>query len=239
MAGWYKQHTSELARLEVYARCGRVDALLAWLRVTRWMVDNEAEAVPESMHADMAIVAELDLGGTFSVRCAELVKRRKATEEWRQRKRTLPGEISQDITEGHESSQDITEGHETSRDAKREREKERERIEDRKENAAHRGEASVSKKETREQLVARFDAWTPSDDTQEIARKAHFDIEAARPTIRDWLLSTQKPWKGSFDAGVRNWIRRNAPAPSAPRPIVKGWDDGDTWLGIPKGKAHP
>jgi hypothetical protein len=227
MAGWYKQHTSELASLEAFARCGRADVLAAWLRVTRWTVDHESDELPEEMAAERVTLQDAGLLMTFADRCNGLTKHREATARWRERKATT--------TTPSVTSRDITEHHVTSRDNQDKTRQDKSSIEDRKENAAGSGDAGRSKRETRQQLVARFDAWTPSDETKAITKALGFSIEAERVLIRDWLLSTQKPWKGNFDAGVRNWARRNAPKQAAPRPVVKGWDDGDTWLGIPKG----
>lgn len=215
MAGWYKQHTSELASLEAFARCGRGDVIAAWLRVTRWTVDHESDELPEEMAAERVTLQDAGLLMTFADRCNGLTKHREATARWRERKAspTAPKVISRDITEHHV----------TSRDNQDKTRQDKTSIEDRKENAAGGGDAKGTKRETREQLVARFDAWTPSDETAAKLQELGCDLESERPIIRDWLLSTQKPWKGDFDAGVRNWARRNAPkaAPKAEEHIPR------------------
>jgi len=216
MAGWYKQHTSELASLEAFAQCGRIDLVLAWLRVTRWTVDHESDQLPEALAEEASKLEAAGLRSSFAERCKKLIDQREAMAARRELKRAQVK--SSELTSAHVSScdhQDKTRQDKTKQDEKD--------IEDRKENAAGRGDASASKRETREQLVARFDAWTPSDETAAKLQELGCDLESERPIIRDWLLSTQKPWKGDFDAGVRNWARRNAPkaAPKAEEHIPR------------------
>ena len=108
MAGWYKQHTSELASLEAFARCGRADVLAAWLRVTRWTVDHESDELPEEMAAERVTLQDAGLLMTFADRCNGLTKHREATARWRERKATAttPSVTSRDITEHHVTSRD-------------------------------------------------------------------------------------------------------------------------------------
>lgn len=216
MAGWYKQHTSELASLEAFAQCGRTHLVIAWLRVTRWTVDHESDELPEALQADAVELEAAGLRTTFAARCKKLLDQREAMAAKRESKRAHVS--SSELTSDHVSSSDHQD--KTRQDKTKQDEKD---IEDRKENAAGGGDAKVTKRETREQLVARFDAWTPSDETAAKLQELGCDLESERPIIRDWLLSTQKPWKGDFDAGVRNWARRNAPkaAPKAEEHIPR------------------
>ena len=225
MAGWYKQHTSELASLEAFAQCGRIDLVLAWLRVTRWTVDNESDSLPEPLADDAAKLEAAGLRSSFGLRCKKLLDQREAMAARRELKKT------------HVSSSELTSDHVSSCDHQDKTRQDKTSIEDRKENAASRGGVSVSKKETREQLVARFDAWTPKAATLEVAAEFGYDIEANRPRMRDWLLTTSKPWK-DFDAGVRNWIRPKEVKPQQAPALAKVIGNG-VWLGIPKGKALP
>lgn len=104
MAGWYKQHTSELASLEAFAQCGRIDLVLAWLRVTRWTVDQESDELPELLEADAAALRAAGLGVTFKTRCKKLLDQREAMAQKRESKRAHVS--SSELTSVHVSSSD-------------------------------------------------------------------------------------------------------------------------------------
>jgi len=104
MAGWYKQHTSELASLEAFAQCGRIDLVIAWLRITRWTVDHESDALPEAFIEDAAKLEAAGLRSTFSVRCKKLLDQREAMAAKRELKRTHVN--SSELTSTHVSSCD-------------------------------------------------------------------------------------------------------------------------------------
>lgn len=104
MAGWYKQHTSELASLEAFAQCGRAELVTAWLRVTRWTVDNESDDLPASLEADAAALEAVGLRTTFAARCKKLLDQREAMASKRELKRAQVN--SSELTSVHVSSSD-------------------------------------------------------------------------------------------------------------------------------------
>ena len=94
MAGWYKQHTSELAALEMLYKCGRQDLVLSWLRVTRWSVDNESDELPEEFEEDVRSLGLVGLSLAFESRCKTLLKHRSVVA------------ASRDVTRRHKTSRD-------------------------------------------------------------------------------------------------------------------------------------
>jgi hypothetical protein len=104
MAGWYKQHTSELASLEAFAQCGRIDLVTAWLRVTRWTVDHESDELPTSLVSDAAALDAAGLRMTFAARCKKLLDQRDAMAAKRESKRAHMS--SSELTSVHVSSSD-------------------------------------------------------------------------------------------------------------------------------------
>jgi hypothetical protein len=104
MAGWYKQHTSELASLEAFAQCGRIDLVTAWLRVTRWTVDHESDDLPPALMADAETLDTAGLRVTFAARCKKLLDQRDAMAAKRELKRAQVS--SSELTSVHVSSSD-------------------------------------------------------------------------------------------------------------------------------------
>ncbi|MEY4201355.1 MAG: hypothetical protein RLZZ265_3095 [Verrucomicrobiota bacterium] len=84
--------------------------------------------------------------------------------------------------------------------------------------------------------------WKPSATHREKAASLSLIVDSEAEQFR---LSAEAKGRvyASWDAAFHTWLNnaarwrdeRNAPKQAAPRPVVKGWDDGDTWLGIPKG----
>jgi len=208
MAGWYKQHTSELASLEAFAQCGRIDLVLAWLRVTRWTVDQESDELPELLEADAAALRAAGLGATFKTRCKKLLDQREAMAQKRESKRA------------HVSSSELTSVHVSSRD--------------------HQDKTRQDKtKETKKTTELPPD-WRP---TQEHAAKAAelgvtlaYQAEAFRLHAEANARRCAR-WNAAFTQWLLHADPQREPAHAKPRPVVKGWDDGDMMLGIPKGKA--
>ena len=123
MAGWYKQHTSELAALEMLYKCGRQDLVLSWLRVTRWSIDNESDELPEEFEEDVRSLGLVGLSLAFESRCKTLLKHRSVVA------------ASRDVTRPSVTSRDVTRRHKTSRDNqdKTRQEKEEEKREEKRE----------------------------------------------------------------------------------------------------------
>ena len=84
--------------------------------------------------------------------------------------------------------------------------------------------------------------WKPSATHREKAASLSLIVDSEAEQFR---LSAEAKGRvyASWDAAFHTWLNnaarwrdeRNTPKQAAPRPVVKGWDDGDTWLGIPKG----
>jgi hypothetical protein len=104
MAGWYKQHTSELASLEAFAQCGRVDLVIAWLRITRWTVDHESDDLPATFAEDASKLDAVGLRPTFAARCKKLLDQREAMAAKRELKKHHVN--SSELTSVHVSSSD-------------------------------------------------------------------------------------------------------------------------------------
>lgn len=201
MAGWYKQHTSELAALEMLHKCGRQDIILAWLRVTRWSVDHESDELPEEFNEDARTLEAVGMSVAFGSRCKTLLNHRA---------RMTTSRASTDASvRAHASTgahviacdhQDKT------RQEKREEEREREST---REIAA--APPAPSAKPKRAKLKATsFDDWKSKPEHGELAKERGVDLDEQVRTMGDWLKATGKTYK-DYDAFARNWLRRSKP----------------------------
>lgn len=204
MPGWFKQHTSELAALETLLRCGRQDAVLAWLRVTRYTVDKETDELPESMASDLEMLRSLDLAQPYGTRCAELIRHRERNQAYRNKR---------DITRHHESSSDDTRRHEASRDHldKTREDKSGEEIV-----IAPPAEPPAPAKPKRQpKATTGIDGWSPKDDHVAIAKQRGINLDTEVIKMRDWAASKGAK-KKDWDAFARNWLRNARIERSAP-----------------------
>lgn len=204
MPGWFKQHTSELASLETLLRCGRHDAVLAWLRITRYTVDNETDELPASMSADLDLLRSLDMAQEYTTRCAALLKHRERNQVYRSKR---------DITRRREISDDAQRHHESSRDHQ-----------DKTRQDERRGEIEITppasapapaKPKRQPKATTSIDGWSPKDDHLAIAKQRGVNLETEAAKMRDWAASngvTKKDW----DAFARYWLRNAKPDRLAP-----------------------
>lgn len=187
MAGWYKQHTSELATLETFARCGRADLIIAWCRLTRWTVDHESDEVPEDMVDARHALAEAGLLTTFAERCAGLMRHRDATAKWRSKtKQESESVISRDITRAHVTSRD-------NQDKTRQDETREDKISPRKRPA-----------------VRIPDAWTPTAAHRAAAESRGLAVEWQAERFRDHAQAHDRRC-ADWDAAFRNWLAKADP----------------------------
>ena len=214
MAGWYKQHTSELASLEAFARCGRIDLVTAWLRVTRWTVDHESDELPDSLRHEAETLEEAGLVVTFASRCKKLLDQRASMAEKREAKRVLVN--SCELTSIHIDSRELTSVQVNSCDHQDKT------IQDK----------TREKKRVPRKREPNFDEWVPKQDHIDIAKTAGVDMAQQRTAMGDWLKSTGKTYK-DYDAFARGWLRRARSAPTwktAVNPLSCGdTDDTKTW----------
>lgn len=212
MAGWYKQHTSELASLEAFAQCGRIDVVTSWLRVTRWTVDHESDDLPRELLDDAAKLESVGIRITFSSRCKKLLDQREAMAAKRELKRAQVN--SSELTSAHVSSCDHQD--KTIQDKTRQEREERVQGED-----APAAPAKAPRK--KREPSPSFDLWVPKDDHQAIAKERGLDLEAERQAMADWLKAEGKT-KKDYDAFARNWLRRATPKRASPASAMKSGD---------------
>lgn len=187
VAGWYKQHTSELASLEAFAKCGRIDLVTSWLRVTRWTVDHESDELPDSLRHEAETLEEAGLVVTFASRCKKLLDQRTSMAEKREAKRALVN--SCELTSIHIDSRELTSYHVNScdhqdktRQDKREEEGEGEHERD---VAPQPASPARSKKPSKGKLA--LDAWCEAVKTESGTRSAEQGktLEAIASKLQD------------------------------------------------------
>lgn len=223
MAGWYKQHTSELASLEAFAQCGRVDLVIAWLRITRWTVDHESDDLPTTFAEDASKLDAVGLRPTFAARCKKLLDQREAMAAKRELKKV------------HVNSSELTSVHVSSSDHQDKTRQDKTRLE--------------KKKRAPRVTKPSDDGWSPKQDHIDIAKERGLDLGAEVTAMLDWLKASGKTYK-DYDAFARNWLRRANPRPAqAKRPnlannLLQTNDhpanaDIDYWLGKGGNHGHP
>jgi hypothetical protein len=187
MAGWYKQHTSELASLEAFAQCGRVDLVIAWLRITRWTVDHESDDLPATFAEDASKLDAVGLRPTFAARCKKLLDQREAMAAKRELKKH------------HVNSSELTSVHVSSSDHQDKT------IQDK----------TILEKKKRAPRVPKpsEDGWAPKQDHIDIAKERGLDLNTEVTAMLDWLKASGKTYK-DYDAFARNWLRRANPRPA-------------------------
>lgn len=182
MAGWYKQHTSELASLEAFAKCGRSDLVTSWLRVTRWTVDHESDELPEAMRTDAAALEEAGLVVTFAARCKKLLDQRTSMAEKREAKRAPVN--SRELTSIHVNSRDHQD--KTKQDKTRQ---------DERENARER------------EIPA---DWKPTAEHAERATAKNLDLEREADSFRHHALSHARK-ATRWNAAFTTWLIKAKP----------------------------
>lgn len=211
MAGWYKQHTSELASLEAFAQCGRSDLVIAWLRVTRWTVDNESDALPQTLEADAASLEAVGLRTTFATRCKKLLDQREAMAAKRESKRA------------HVSSSELTSDHVSSSDHQ---------------DKTRQDETTKTKKTKKTGPHEIPEDWTPTEEHEAKAAELGLTLAYQAEMFRLHAQSTARlavRWNAAFTQWLGRSDPSREPAHVKARPVVKGWNDGDNMNGIPKG----
>lgn len=204
MPGWFKQHTSELASLETLLRCGRQDAVLAWLRITRYTVDNETDELPTNMLADLELLRSLDMAQEYTTRCAALLKHRERNQAYRNKR---------DITRRHETSNDAARHQDASRDHQDETREEKSRGEI---EITPPGESTAPAKPKRQpKATTGIDGWSPKEDHRTIAKQRGVNLDVEVTKMRDWAASNGAK-KKDWDAFARNWLRNAKPERLAP-----------------------
>ena len=209
MAGWYKQHTSELASLEAFAQCGRIDLVTAWLRVTRWTVDHESDDLPPALVADAETLDAACLRVTFAARCKKLLDQREAMATKRELKRA------------HVSSSELTSVHVSSSEHQ---DKTRQDNKDKRE-----------KKTPERELPA---SWTPTPEHAERAKAKSIDLAEQAEAFR-LHAETHARRAANWNAAFTMWLTKaRAGTQAAPiaKASPPGWNDGDMMMGIPKAK---
>lgn len=227
MAGWYKQHTSELASLEAFATCGRMDLIVAWLRVTRWSVDHESDELPPNLTADADALEAVGLRTTFAQRCKKLLDQREAMQNRRELKKV------------HVSSRELTSDHVSSSDHQDKTIQDDTRPDETTKRMEPSAPAPVQprKKPSRELPPD----WAPSEAHRAKARELGIDLDHEEELFRNDAAANARRY-ADWEAAFRNWIARSAkwkkPAGAPAKPaIVKGWNDETHMNGIPKGTS--
>ena len=210
MAGWYKQHTSELASLEAFAQCGRIDLVLAWLRVTRWTVDQESDALPQTLEQDAANLEAAGLRTTFATRCKKLLDQREAMAAKRESKRAQVS--SSELTSDHVSSSDH-------------------------QDKTRQDKTTKTRKTKPHEIPA---DWAPTAEHEAKAKEIGLTLAYQAETFRLHAKTHARlcaSWNGAFSQWLIKADPAREPAHVKPRPVVKGWNDDDFMNGIPRGKT--
>lgn len=192
MAGWYKQHTSELASLEAFAKCGRSDLVTSWLRVTRWTVDHESDDLPEAMRADAAALAEAGLVVTFAARCKKLLDQRTSMAEKREAKRAHVN--SCELTSIHIDSRELTSIHVNSREHQDKTKRDKTRQDER--------------ENVREHELP--DDWQPTAEHAARAKAKHLDLDTEADSFRHHALSHARK-ATRWNAAFTTWLIKAKP----------------------------
>lgn len=193
MAGWYKQHTSELASLEAFAQCGRIDLVTAWLRVTRWTVDHESDELPTSLVSDAAALDAAGLRTTFATRCKKLLDQRDAMAAKRESKRA------------HMSSSELTSVHVSSSDHQ---DKTRQNNKEKKE------------KKTAEREIP--PSWAPTAEHAERATAKGLDVAYQADAFR-LHAATHARKAANWNAAFTMWLHKATPMPLAKTQTQDEW----------------
>ena len=193
MAGWYKQHTSELASLEAFAQCGRIDLVTAWLRVTRWTVDHESDELPTNLVSDAAALDAAGLRMTFAARCKKLLDQRDAMAAKRESKRA------------HLSSCELTSVHVSSSDHQ---DKTRQDNKEKKE-----------KKTPERELPA---SWQPTPEHAERAKAKGLDVTYQADAFR-LHAATHARKAANWNAAFTMWLHKATPTPIAKTQTQDEW----------------
>ena len=82
--------------------------------------------------------------------------------------------------------------------------------------------------------------WTPTAEHEAKAAERGLSLDYQAETFRLHAETHARlcaSWNGAFSQWLTKADPAREPAHVKPRPVVKGWNDGDMMLGIPKGKT--
>ena len=186
---------------------------------------RELETLPGFTESELIDLESTGIATRLEIMCPRLLKER----DRQVRKKTKEDETATRVT--HVSDPVPT----RVRPVQRERQSREEKTEQR-----EAGAPAKSSKATRATSIPKD--WKPSATHREKAASLSLIVDSEAEQFR---LSAEAKGRvyASWDAAFHTWLNnaarwrdeRNTPKQAAPRPVVKGWDDGDTWLGIPKG----
>lgn len=230
MASWYRREIADDARLRMLLELGQVELAKAYLLATEHRVNQEDDEAPALTPEDLATLQRLGLWRSLD----ELITGQLANRARVRRARTKGNVTKRYVMAPNVTCRDVMDNTTDQSSSLLLSEEDQKKA-----------PAALAKpaKATRATSIPKD--WKPSATHREKAASLSLIVDSEAEQFR---LSAEAKGRvyASWDAAFHTWLNnaarwrdeRNTPKQAAPRPVVKGWDDGDTWLGIPKGSTR-
>jgi hypothetical protein len=202
---------------------GEVELVKASLRMTEHRVRNEHD---ETVEADEATVARLRTFGLWRT-LDELIGAQMAHRARMNRMR------KRDVTLRHETSSDVTRRQVTATQHNTTQHDSDDTTETR------RPKKKATAKSASKATTIPAD-WQPTDAHRELAKRQGVTLDWQAQSFRAHAEAHAREavsWNGAFATWLLKAEASREPSTAKTRPVVAGWNDGDTWLGIPRGKT--
>jgi hypothetical protein len=228
MAGWSRREVADDARLRMLLELGQVELAKAYLKAVEYRVTEEDDDAPGVTAEQVEQLRSLGLWRTLeeliTKQMADRARSRRARDKKRHvttRENTQPNVTSREDT-------DITTQQPSFDPSPSEK-------------YLQEGSASppVAVQSRKKPIKPMPVGWEPSEAHRAQARELGLDLKHEAELFRNDAEANGRRYV-QWEAAFRNWLARSAKwkaaRPQQAKPsVVKGWDDGDMMLGIPKG----
>jgi hypothetical protein len=225
MAGWYRRDLADDARTLMLLELGEVELVKASLRMTEHRVRNEQDEAPEADESTIARLRAFGLWRTLDELIGAQMAHRARMNRMRKRDVTLHHETSSDVTRRQVTATQ----HDTTQHDR----------DDTTETTQPKKKAKAKAKASSKAIPLPTD-WQPTDEHREFSQQRGVTLDWQAQSFRAHAEAHAREcvrWNAAFTSWLLKSDPAREPTSAKARAVVAGWNDGDTWLGIPKGKT--